>query len=370
LDAAAKNTPFNVIGMVSGQPLAEQITLVESLNALDGLPSKRFVVACAGRDRSERKAVESTMYIDTDPMIRAKLIQTIAAAAGRISPDVSYEEEDAPVIVAEAPSVAEAEAMGQLVLFAEDNPTNQDVIGRQLNLLGYAYEVASDGKEALEMFQSKSYAILLTDCHMPNMDGFELAKSIRELETDKDDRFPIVAITASVMKEEIDSCYEAGMDDYLPKPLEMPKLKDMLRKRMPEPTGELAPAPKVDEAPESDVATVASKSNDGPIDPTALKSVFGDDEETFKEILAEFVEPATSNAGEIEAAFADRSAEGVARAAHKLKSSARSVGANDLADLCQALETAGNAESWKKIDTEAPRLAGILQEVTDYINGL
>ena len=73
---------------------------------------------------------------------------------------------------------------------------------------------------------------------------------------------------------------------------------------------------------------------------------------------------------EYEAAFADRSADGVARAAHKLKSSARSVGANELADLCQILETVGNAEAWDEIDASAPRLAGVWQEVTDYIKAL
>jgi HPt (histidine-containing phosphotransfer) domain-containing protein len=198
-----------------------------------------------------------------------------------------------------------------------------------------------------------------------------LAKSIRELETDKDDRFPIVAITASVMKEEIESCYAAGMDDYLPKPLEMPKLKDMLRKRMPEASDDAASAP----APTGPVDAPADQASNGgpivgPIDPAALKSVFGDDEETFKEILADFVEPAISNVGEIEAAFASRSADGVAKAAHKLKSSARTIGANGLADLCQLLETAGNAEQWHDIDTAAPRLTAVMQKVTNYIEAL
>ena len=367
LDAAAKGAAFDVIGLISGLPLAEQIALVEGMNGLEQLAPKRFVVACAGRDRSERKAVENTMYIDTDPMIRERLIRTIAAAVGRISPDISYEDENLPEVEVKAPTVAEAEATGRLILFAEDNLTNQDVIGRQLKLLGYAFEVASDGQEALRMFQAKSHAILLTDCHMPNMDGFELAKSIRELERGTDSRIPIVAITASVMKEEIDACYSAGMDDYLPKPLELNKLKDMLRKRMLEPTGDV---PTLPEHAETSDAHVAAMAGNGAIDPTALKNVFGDDEETFKEILQDFVDPATDNLREIEAAFGDRSANGVAKAAHKLKSSARTVGADCLADLCQTLETAGNEENWDEIDKTAPLLAGAMQEVADYIGAL
>ncbi|NQU59426.1 MAG: response regulator [Rhodospirillales bacterium] len=129
--------------------------------------------------------------------------------------------------------------MGQLILLAEDNLTNQDVIRRQLTMLGYALEIANDGKEAFELFQSRSFAILMTDCHMPNMDGFELTQAIRKSEKAKGPRFPIIAVTASVMKEEIDNCFSSGMDDYLAKPLEMAKLKDMLRKWMPEPTTSL-----------------------------------------------------------------------------------------------------------------------------------
>ena len=367
LAAVAKNAPFDVIGLISRKPLTDQIALVESMNGLTDLPSKRFVIACASREKSERKAMENTMYIDMDPLIREKLIRTISAAAGRISPDIVYEEGDAPTKKEKAPTVAEAEAMGQLILFAEDNPTNQDVIGRQLNLLGYAFEVASDGKQALEMYQAKSYAILLTDCHMPVMDGFELAKSIRELEKGNEGRFPIVAITASVMKEEIDACYAAGMDDYLPKPLEMPKLNDMLRKRMPEAVGGMTAEPENTE-PVDEAANAIP--GDGPIDPEALKSVFGDDDETFKEILKDFIEPATANVGEIEVALAERSADGVGKAAHKLKSSARSVGATELADLCTILEGAGNSENWEEIDKNAPRLPDLMQQISNYINAL
>ena len=372
LDAASANKPFDVIGMGSPRPLPEQITLVERLNKLDDLPSKRFVIACLSRDRSERKPVENLMYFDTDPLIRAKFIRSIAAASGRISPDVTYDEEDTPATKVQAPSVVEAEAMGQLILLAEDNKTNQDVIGRQLNLLGYAYELANDGKEALGMFEAKTYSVLLTDCHMPNMDGFELSQSIRNAEAESRDHLPIVAITASVMKEEIDSCFAAGMDDYLPKPLEMPKLKDMLLKWMPESKNRATPSEQND-FPEDDLSTEIEEvadSGNGPIDPAALKSVFGDDEETFVEILKEFVDPSTSNAEEIDFAFVERSADGVAKAAHKLKSSARSVGANKLADLCQTLETAGKEENWEVIDREAPLLSSTIQEVNEYIDAL
>ena len=173
------------------------------------------------------------------------------------------------------------------------------------------------------------------------------------------------------MKEEIDHCFAVGMDDYLPKPLEMTKLREMLRKWMPEveslPVAEAAKDAPVEVSEEQ---PKASDAGDGPIDPSALKSVFGDDEETFKEILDEFVGPATANAEEIAAAVDSRSAEDVEAAAHKLKSSSRSVGANELADLCETLEAAGKSDDWDTINATAPRLSGIVQDVTDYIKSL
>jgi len=366
LETVTKDTAYDVVGLISKADLEHQIEFVEHLNGLNLAAAKRFIIACWDRDRSKRRPIDNTLYIDANPLMRARLIRAVAAAAGRVSPEISYDEKEIPAKPRKAPSVENAEAAGQLILIAEDNPTNQDVIGRQLNLLGYAFEVANDGNEALEMFRKKRFAILLTDCHMPNMDGFELSKAIRESESDLENRFPIVAITASVMKEEIDACFAAGMDDYLAKPLEMPKLRDMLRKRMPNPIGEIEAEPS--EIPAATLEQTPKESSKNPIDPSALESIFGDDEATIREVLTDFVEPAASIVEEIQAAFEERSSGGIARAAHKLKSSARSVGAVELADLCATLEEAGTAESWDEIDATAPKLADTLLEVTDYIS--
>jgi len=88
--------------------------------------------------------------------------------------------------------------------------------------------MADDGKQALDAYKSKPYAMLLTDCHMPVMDGFQLTREIREIEKHSGSRLPIIAITASVLAAELERCFDAGMDGTLSKPLEMPKLKATL----------------------------------------------------------------------------------------------------------------------------------------------
>ena len=173
---------------------------------------------------------------------------------------------------------------------------------------------------------------------MPEMDGFELTAAIRAHD-DEQRRFPIVAITANALQGEAEHCLAAGMDDYLSKPLEKPKLKAALRKWMPWPMVEPAAAgigqhdnglaadaepaaPPVDEVP-----------GDGPIDPSALMGMFGDDPQTFREILQDFPAPARANIDEIETAVAERSAGGVAGGAHKLKGTSKNSPFSGVVDL-------------------------------------
>src|SRR5262249_18420503 len=157
--------------------------------------------------------------VDANPVIQYRVISSVAVAAGRASPQIKAEDEAGPVKAAKAPAVEEARASGQLILLAEDNLTNQDVIRRQLNLLGYACEVANNGAEAIKAYKKGRYALLLTDCHMPEMDGYEFTGNICGLEGGTGKHLPIIAVTANVFQGEAERCLAAGMDDYVSKPI-------------------------------------------------------------------------------------------------------------------------------------------------------
>jgi PAS domain S-box-containing protein len=133
---------------------------------------------------------------------------------------------------ARASSADEDSASGQLILVAEDNETNRDVLREQLRLLGYCADMAEDGREALEKWRSGRYALLLTDCHMPHVDGFALTAAIREAEA-PGTHLPIIAITANAMQGEAQRCLQAGMDDFLSKPLRLQELAPVLEKWLP-----------------------------------------------------------------------------------------------------------------------------------------
>jgi CheY-like chemotaxis protein len=124
-------------------------------------------------------------------------------------------------------SVADARAQGRLILVAEDDSMNQKVILQQLALLGYAGEIAVDGAEALRSWRQASYAMLLTDLHMPNMDGYELVAAIRR-EEPAGVRLPVMALTANALHGEAERATSAGMDGYLTKPVPLATLRGVL----------------------------------------------------------------------------------------------------------------------------------------------
>ena len=243
-------------------------------------------------------------------------------------------------LVREAPSVEQAYAAAQLVLLAEDNPINCEVLLAQLQLLGYAAEVAANGAIALEMWRSGRYAMLLTDCHMPIMDGFELTAHIRHQET-SGLRIPIIAVTANVLQGEARRCSAQGMDDYLAKPLRLSELDAVMRKWLP------LPSSPGNRAKLGVVPSAALSGEDTLWDPALLVQLLGDNPAMQRRLLELFLQVSERQMVALDEAFRQSNLVEVQNAAHKLKSSARSVGSQPLGDVCSLLEEvarAGDAE--------------------------
>ncbi len=125
------------------------------------------------------------------------------------------------------------------ILVAEDNPVNQKVTLMLLDNLGYSADVVRDGDKALAALKKKDYHLVLMDANMPNLDGLEATRLIRAAETEGTARLPIIALTASAMPEDRAACIEAGMDDFLTKPVRLRELSEILSRYLPAAT--LAP---------------------------------------------------------------------------------------------------------------------------------
>jgi CheY-like chemotaxis protein len=130
-----------------------------------------------------------------------------------------------------APAGAGFFGLGRRVLLAEDHPVNREVVTRQLAKLGYETECAEDGQQAWDklLAEGADYDLLLTDCHMPRLDGYQLATRVRAREAELGlPRLPIVALTANALQGEAEHCLALGMDAYLSKPTRVPQLQQVL----------------------------------------------------------------------------------------------------------------------------------------------
>jgi hypothetical protein len=173
------------------------------------------------------RIVDDTVRVSVNPISWRGLGAACAAALTGLAPKParSRREVAAPVAV---PDRERAIASGRLVLVAEDHPVNQELIRHQLALLGFACDVVNDGAEALDALERASYGFLITDCHMPHLSGYELARRIRQKEAGGAAHLPIVGVTANTAPEDLSACREAGMDDCLIKPTRLATLRDHL----------------------------------------------------------------------------------------------------------------------------------------------
>jgi len=176
--AVKEDKQFDVVVMGPQWSREEQFPLRDKADKQKALANTKFVSLLTGNRQRARLDSPESVCIDVNPLRRAAFLTAVAIAAGRASPETYYEEEIQDLKATNKALMLEARASGTLILVAEDDVTNRDVIGRQLTLLGYACEMAEDGKLALEAWRNKHYSVLLTDCHMPNMDGFELTDAI------------------------------------------------------------------------------------------------------------------------------------------------------------------------------------------------
>jgi CheY-like chemotaxis protein/HPt (histidine-containing phosphotransfer) domain-containing protein len=222
------------------------------------------------------------------------------------------------------------------VLMAEDNIVNQKVALRQLKKLGYSAEAVANGVEAVEALKRIPYDIVLMDCHMPEMDGYEATRLVRQFEAEQDDphRAPVyvIAMTANALEGDRDKCLAAGMNDYISKPVKLAELQAVLQQA----SAFVRPIAARKRAGAE--AAAASSVLDGKV-LAALRELREPGEpDPAVELIDLFLRDTPLKIQDMQAAIARSDSRALKESAHGLKGSASNLGAQRLSNLCLELE--------------------------------
>jgi CheY-like chemotaxis protein len=234
----------------------------------------------------------------------------------------------------------------QRILLAEDNLVNQKVAVRLLEKLDYRVDVVADGLAAVAAWQTGKFDIIIMDCQMPLMDGYEATREIRRLEEGRR-HIAIVALTAHAMKGDEDKCRAAGMDDYLPKPIDRTKLEICLERL-------LEPAQQ-------------AMQPQHPVDWEALLESIDGDEAFARDLADAFIGTGDRELAVIEAALCSGDEVALRESAHALKGASANLRASAAASAAARLESAAGLGRSAQIPALAHNLAAEIRRMTVYL---
>ena len=348
--AVEQRDPFRLAVIDAAMPVMNGMELSAKLKAEPSLAGTAVVLLTSLNTPIDAPQARSAGVVDavTKPLRQSQLFDALmrALAAGSSQTPASFD------VV--APKTLTAVVPGACILLAEDNEVNQIVACETLTRAGFKCDVVGDGKAAAEAIAAKRYHAVLMDCQMPEMDGFQATATIRRWENEHGrPRTPIIALTANAIKGDREQCLEAGMDDYLCKPLDPKQLIQTLN-RMIQPL----PAEPATATPAGSIAD--QPADDSPFDLGALLDRCMGDQSFRDRLLAKFPEQALATVQKLAECFATGDAKQAARAAHTLKGTAANLSASTLQKLAAELESLGNSGS---LDEAQRRLEALRAEV-------
>ncbi len=358
--AQTEHHPYRLVLLDQMMPEMDGFTLAERIKDRPELAqSVLMMLSSAGRpaDSAHCREIGLSAYL-TKPFKQSELLDTILTTlAGEASPESRCVPPPTAPFSANAPTLLR-------ILLAEDNAVNQRLAVRVLEKQGHEVIVAGNGWAALDAWQASqggpaSFDLVLMDIQMPEMDGFEATIAIRSREAILSGHVPIVAMTAHAMKGDRERCLDAGMDDYLSKPLQFQKLLEVIARLTPE-----APPPRSSPAsPQGSMGARAGARAEGGLpafDAEAAMERVDGDRELLVEILGLFREQAEPTRDMIGSALAARDGAALERAAHSLKGSAANVSALEVQETALLLEHAARDGDWEAGDTAWTVLTGAL----------
>jgi len=255
------------------------------------------------------------------------------------------------------------------VLVVEDDVLLQAMASQQLETLGVVGAVVATGQEALDALESGSYDLILMDCHLPFMDGFEATRLIRERESGTGRHIPVVAMTAAAMSGDVERCMQSGMDDYLSKPYTLNQLLKILERWLNVPA--LKPRGRGGQASRSssDKRSVAAAADMPSVRYVNFERLSDDwAEADLMNFLTLFKSHADSLVKSLRDAWRSKKGKRLAELAHKLKGASSMIYATEVEECCRRLQISAEREEWDELSTCLDELSNVLVQTVRQID--
>jgi len=321
--AAQKGHPFDLVLLDMLMPDMDGFETATRVKQDPTIRDSRLIILTSVGRRGDVKRLQEigvNGYL-LKPIKQSQLLDAILEVLG-------HKPSDRPAEVVTRHVLKEMEIAGKQVLLVEDNTFNQKVASKFLKNLGLAVTIADNGKKAVEAVKNGRFDIVLMDIQMPEMDGYEATRAIREWQKESGVKVPIIAMTAHAMKGDREKCLAAGMDDYLPKPINEKLLAEKI----------------VAWADIEDLVLTAETTAAQQPAPYDLQPIFTkfDNDRAFVEELADvFIQDVPRDLKRLTEAIAQMDGREIAALAHALKGMSKNFGLMDLGELFYECEKAG-----------------------------
>ena len=344
--AARDGSPYALALLDLNMPDVDGLALARGIRAQPALDGLRLILLTSSGVRADAPGEVALDGRLSKPVRQTRLYEEIQAvmagerSATRRSP--SHMRESGVGHRDDAPSI----------LVVEDTPVNQVVAARMLEKIGYHADVADNGVEALAALSERSYAAILMDCQMPELDGYQTTTEVR-LREQPGRRIPIIAMTANSMQGERERCLAAGMDDYLSKPLRSQALKEVLARWAPQPS--VGPT-------QADGMELA--------DPAVIAELGKLDSDVLTDLISMYFDQAAAHVVELSGAIERGEPAVVAQISHRLKGSSGTLGAARVSQVASELEETAKACDLSAAHELLDRLQAALGDTRAAVGGL
>lgn len=386
LSAAETGSYFDIVVLDLASPTLDRSVLHRLTHAIGNATRTKFIaLAAPNQSYGNRQFLEAGFFDSvTKPIKASRLLASFIKAVGKPIPSSASVEPGLYKSLDSTPFPANPSTQKAAVLVVEDTLLNQKVVLNQLKLLGYQAECASNGREALEKLAQVPADVVLMDCQMPVLDGYQATQALRAREKNNGRHTIVIALTAHALASDRQKCLAAGMDDYLSKPVSIDRLGATLehwlnstnKENKEDLSSEWGSGLSVPSDCPPDENLARSNPSQTPLSPREvidwerLHQVSGEDAEFEIELLEAFVESADEYMEAIECAIAQNDSQTLGRFAHQLKGASGNVGVPAMMEIATMLNDRAKTYQLEGLSDCLPQLMAIRQQVQAVIDEL